>query len=182
MPSFHAEPLAAPGSSGPAPAIVAPGAALIPEPQLSVLPSGTASANTPVANAAADAGGVMPVTIILEDAPIPPGTSPAVIALVAEADQNGKIGNFNTAVLVMERALRIDPRNPFITYKLAQIRFKQNKIQLAEELAGKAALLAGGNLELKRKSMRLAAEAKKMQRYAPGIKDAKDKFGSSLGH
>jgi tetratricopeptide (TPR) repeat protein len=174
LPSFHAEPMIPAGPAGQATQVVpSPGAALIPEPQTSVLP--------PVGNTA-DAGGMMPVNITLEDVPIPPGTSPAVVALVNEADLSRKRGDLNTALQIMERALRIDPRNPIITYKLAQIRFKQNKIQQAEELASKAALLAGGNLELKRKSLMLINEARRMERLNPGLRDAKEKVGNLLGH
>jgi hypothetical protein len=175
-----------------APVVPAPGAALIPEPQTSLfapVPTQAAPAvpgsvvpavSTPV-NTEADAGGTMPVNIMLEDASFPSGTSPAVVALVGEADRSRRTGDLNTAVLIMERALRIDPRNPTITYKLAQIRFKQNKMQQAEELAGKASLLAGGNLELKRKSLMLIAEARRIQRNTPPVtKDSKDKLGAAL--
>ncbi|MDD4915767.1 MAG: tetratricopeptide repeat protein [Methylococcales bacterium] len=169
VPAFHAEPLTAP-------ALQAPGAALIPETQTPVAATaGPAATPAPAPAPAAETDGVMPVNILLEDASIPSGTSPAVVALVSEADNSRKRGDLETAVLVMERALRIDPRNPVITYKLAQIRFKQNKFKQAEELAGKASLLAGGNLELKRKSLMLIAEARKIQRNFPNLSEPKPK-------
>jgi len=142
--------------------------------------SGMISANTTPAGSAANAA-AMPVAIKLEDASIPAGTSPAVVALVSESDRNRNKGDLNSAVVDMERALRIDSRNPTITYKLAQLRFKQSKLQQAEELAGKAALLAGGNLDLKRKSWLLIAEARKVQHNYQGAKDAKAKAESFFG-
>ena len=77
--------------------------------------------------------------------------------------------------------LRIDSRNPVITYRLAQLRLKQSKPQLAEDLAGKAALLAGSDLDLKRKSWLLIAEARQNQQNYQGAKDAKLKAESFFG-
>lgn len=117
----------------------------------------------------------------VEEARIPTGTPPAVVALLTEAERNRASGNLDAAVVSTERALRIDSRNPTLTYKLAQLRIKQNKPQLAEELAGKAALLAGGDLDLKRKSWLLIAEARRMQQNYQGAKEAKAKSESFFG-
>ena len=117
----------------------------------------------------------------VEDVNLPAGSSPAVIALLTEADRNRASGDLSAAVVATERALRIDSRNPVLTYKLAQLRIKQNKPRLAEELAGKAALLAGNNLELKRKSWLLIAEARRMQQNYQGAQDAKSKAESFFG-
>ena len=117
----------------------------------------------------------------VEDARIPNGTSPAVVALLTEADRNRNAGDLGAAVVATERALRIDSRNPTLTYKLAQLRIKQNNPQLAEELAGKAALLAGSDLDLKRKSWLLIAEARRMQNNYQGAKEAKAKSESFFG-
>jgi hypothetical protein len=155
LPAFRAEPLMPPVDT-PAPATPIPGS--------------SAPAPAPV----------MP-SIVLEEAAVPSGTSPAVVALVSESDRNRGRGDLDSAVVEMERALRIDSRNPVLTYKLAQLRIKQNKPQLAEELAGKAALLAGGNLDLKRKSWLLIAEARQMQQNFQGAKEAKAKAESFFG-
>ncbi len=138
-------------------------------------PAVPANPTTPLANVPAPKYAV-------EDAAIPSGTPPAVLALVTEADRSRNSGDLDAAVVVMERALRIDARNPTLTYKLAQLRLKQNKPQLAEELAGKAALLAGSNLDLKRKSWMLIAEARNMQQNPQGAKEAKAKAESFFGH
>lgn len=155
LPTFRAEPLTPPVDAPPLPATAAPAAAAI-------------AVTTP--------------TYVVEDARLPSGTPPAVIALLSEADRNRSSGDLDAAVVVMERALRIDPRNPTLTYKLAQVRIKQNKPQLAEELAGKAALLAGGDLDLKRKSWLMIAEARQMQQNYQGAKEAKAKADSFFGH
>lgn len=117
----------------------------------------------------------------VEDVRMPAGTQPAVVALLTEAERNWAAGDLDAAVVVTERALRIDSRNPALTYKLAQLRIRQNKPQLAEELAGKAALLAGGNLDLKRKSWMLIAEARRMQHDYRGADEARIKADSFFG-
>lgn len=104
-----------------------------------------------------------------------------MVALISESDRNRNGGDLDAAVVVMERALRIDSRNPTLTYKLAQLRIRQNKPQQAEELAGKAALLAGSDLDLKRKSWLLIAEARQMQQNYQGAKEAKIKAESFFG-
>jgi hypothetical protein len=121
------------------------------------------------------------MSINVEDAAIPSGTSPAVVALINEADRSRSRGDLDGSVVVLERALRIDSRNPTLTYKLAQLRLKQSKPQLAEDLAGKAALLAGSDLDLKRKSWLLIAEARQNQQNFQGAKDAKAKAESFFG-
>jgi len=130
-----------------------------------------------VANIAPEA-----LSINVEDVTVPSGTSPAVTALITEADRSRDRGDLDGSVVVLERALRIDSRNPTLTYKLAQLRLKQSKPKLAEDLAGKAALLAGSDLDLKRKSWLLIAEARQNQQNFQGAKDAKAKAESFFGH
>ncbi|WP_347986790.1 tetratricopeptide repeat protein [Methylomonas sp. AM2-LC] len=123
-----------------------------------------------------------PTPVVLEDASMPAGSSPAIVALVTDADRIRNSGDLDGAVVGMERALRIDPRNPTLTYKLAQLRLKQSKPQLAEELAGKAALLSGSNLDLKRKSWLLIADARQRQHHYEAAKEALAKAESFFGH
>jgi len=110
----------------------------------------------------------------------PPAMVPAVVALMSESERNSQAGDLESAVAVLERALRIDPRNPTLTYKLAELRVKQSKPRLAEDLARKAALLAAGDIELKRKSWLLISEARRMQQNYHGAKEAKLKAESFI--
>ncbi|MBD9355690.1 tetratricopeptide repeat protein [Methylomonas albis] len=160
LPTFRAEPLMPPADIPPPAAPASPAA---------LAPAAVATTPAPVPK------------FVIEDARIPSGTPPAVVALISESDRSRNGGDLDAAVVVMERALRIDSRNPTLTYKLAQLRIKQNKPQLAEELAGKAALLAGGDLDLKRKSWLLIAEARQMQQNSQGAKEAKAKADSFFG-
>lgn len=170
--TFHAEPITpAPTFETATPANITPGSTAQPltatVPQQPSIPQQLVSpAHTPFA---------------IEEVAIPAGTQPAVLALISEADRNRANGDLDASVMVLERALRIDSRNPALTYKLAQLRIKQNKPQLAEELASKAALLAGNDMELKRKSWILIAEARQMQQNLAGAKEAKAKADSFIG-
>lgn len=101
--------------------------------------------------------------------------SPAVSALIAAANQSSKSGNLESAAATMERAIRIEPRNAELLYKLAVLRLKQSKPVLAEDLAKKAALLAGKDNTLKKNSWLLIAHAKEMQGDNAGAEEARHK-------
>ena len=123
---------------------------------------------------------VPPVPQNITPAPVPqPQTAvpsaPAILALIAEADQNVQTGNYESGAVKIERALRIDARNANLTYKLAEIRLKQEQPRLAEDLAKKAALLAETNHELKKRCWLLIAEAKRLQNDPDGAQQAEQK-------
>ncbi len=103
---------------------------------------------------------------------------PAILALVSEADRSSKAGDLESAVATIERALRIDSRNPALTYKLAKLRLKQSKPRLAEDLAKKAAILAVNDREIKKQSWLLISEARRRQKKYLGAKEAKQKADS----
>lgn len=163
------------------PIVAAPTTGTVAAPQTTDTQTAMLTPAVPAAPAPAAAAAAVPVAVTLEDANIPAGTSPAVVALLTDADRSVKRGDLNNAVVVTERALGIDARNPTITYKLAQLRLKQGKAPQAEELANKAALLAGGDLELKRKSWMLIAESRNVQHNIQGAREAKAKAESFFG-
>ena len=101
-----------------------------------------------------------------------PQTS-AVGSLVMAANENSQGGNQDSAVASIERAIRIEPRNATLYYKLAVLRLKQSKPRLAEDLARKAALLAANDNILKKHSWLLIANARELQKNVAGAKKAK---------
>ncbi|MGR9037638.1 MAG: tetratricopeptide repeat protein [Gammaproteobacteria bacterium] len=109
--------------------------------------------------------------------PIEPSSSlsPAVGALMLAANENSQKGNIDTAAASIDRALKIEPRNPALYYKLALIRLKQSKPLEAENLAKKSALLAAGDRQLKKHSWLLIAHAREMRRDFKGARDARAK-------
>lgn len=109
---------------------------------------------------------------------IAPGKSsnlPAVVALMSQADASSKQGDLETAVATVERALRIEPRNAVLVYKLAALRLEQNKPGLAIDLAKKSALLASNDKGLKKSCWLLIADARKLQGDNYGAAEAKQK-------
>jgi hypothetical protein len=109
--------------------------------------------------------------------PIEPAasSSPAIGSLIIAANQNSQIGNVESAVASIERAIRIEPRNPSLFYKLALLRLKQSKPRLAEDLAKKSALLAAGDNQLKKHSWLLIAHARELQKDFKGAREARAK-------
>ena len=101
--------------------------------------------------------------------------SPAVSALALAANQNIKSGNIESATTTIERAIRIEPRNATLYYKLAVLRLKQSKPRLAEDLAKKASLLASNDTQLKKHSWLLIARAREMQGDLKGGREARAK-------
>jgi tetratricopeptide (TPR) repeat protein len=104
-----------------------------------------------------------------------PPLSPAVGALVLAASQNTKAGNIESATTTIERAIRIEPRNATLYYKLALLRLRQSKPVMAEDLAKKAVLLASNDTQMKKHSWLLIARAREMQGDLNGGKEARSK-------
>ena len=103
--------------------------------------------------------------------------SPAVSALALAANENSQSGNIESATTTIERAIRIEPRNATLYYKLALLRLKQSKPRLAEDLAKKAALLASNDTQIKKHSWLLVARARELQGDFDGGKEARAKAG-----
>jgi len=101
--------------------------------------------------------------------------SPAVGALVSAANQNSKSGDLDSAAASIERAIRIEPRNATLFYKLALLRLKQSKPHLAEDLAKKSALLASTDNTLKKHCWLLISHARELQQDFAGAKEARAK-------
>ncbi|SJM90574.1 hypothetical protein [Crenothrix polyspora] len=101
--------------------------------------------------------------------------SAPVNALVLAAKQDTDRGNPEAAGVALERAIRIEPRNATLYYKLAVARLNQSQPRLAEDLAKKAALLASEDRELKKHSWLLIAKARELLSNPEGAKAARKK-------
>lgn len=99
-------------------------------------------------------------------------SSSVVVALLSDADMSYQQGNLDESVATIERALRIEPRNALLLYKLARIRLQQGQPVLAENLAKKSELLAEGNAQLKKKNWLLIAQARELQNNQKGASAA----------
>ncbi len=94
--------------------------------------------------------------------PITKALSPAVIALMDEAESLRQVGNLDSAVATIERAVRIQPRNAQLWHQLAVLRMQQDKPRLALDLAKKSNSLVGSDHQLMRENWLLISKAKRM--------------------
>ncbi|MCX7085862.1 MAG: hypothetical protein NTY69_10040 [Methylococcales bacterium] len=101
--------------------------------------------------------------------------SPAVSALASAATQNTQAGKLEAATTILERAIRIEPRNAALYYKLALLKLKNSKPREAEDLAKKAALLAANDALIKKHSWLLIAKCRDVQGNVEGAKEARSK-------
>jgi Tfp pilus assembly protein PilF len=95
--------------------------------------------------------------------PVPPAvttSSPAVVALLGQAENQANNGDLGAAAASLERAIRIEPRNPLLWYHLATVRLAQQEAGQAEQLAAKSNSLAAGNRVQQSRNWRLIARAR----------------------
>jgi predicted Zn-dependent protease len=101
-------------------------------------------------------GGIQPHPV-----PVPVTTSsPAVVALLGQAENQANSGDLEAAAASLERAIRIEPRNPLLWYHLATLRLAQQEAAQAEQLAVKSNSLAAGNRLQQSRNWRLIARAR----------------------
>jgi tetratricopeptide (TPR) repeat protein len=102
---------------------------------------------------------------------------PAVLALTNEAQAALENGDLDSAATSLERAIRIQPRNPVLWHELAEVRLKQQQPGLAEDLAKRSNSHAKGNSALIRANWTIIAEARRLKGDAEGAADAQRKAG-----
>jgi Flp pilus assembly protein TadD len=78
-----------------------------------------------------------------------PAGTPAS-TLLASVDQAIADGDLERAAAVSERALRISPRDAYLWYRLASIRYQQQRYGEAEGFARRALSFAGNDGDLSR--------------------------------
>jgi Tfp pilus assembly protein PilF len=94
-------------------------------------------------------------------------TRRATTSLLAKVDTQEKAQHWEQAAALLERALRIAPRDAYLWHRLASVRLKQGQYRLAESLAQKSNALARDNAELQQENTRLINEARSFTREAP---------------
>ena len=95
-------------------------------------------------------------------------SSPAVVALLGQAENQANNGDLGAAAASLERAIRIEPRNPLLWYHLATVRLAQQEAAQAEQLAVKSNSLAAGNRVQQSRNWRLIARARRALGDAAG--------------
>jgi tetratricopeptide (TPR) repeat protein len=105
-----------------------------------------------------------------------PGTAPtesaAVASLVHVARADAASGRLVHAAASLERALRIEPRNPRLWQELARVRLMQGDYAQAESIAARSNAWAGNDERLRAENWRLIAQAREARGDAEGARAA----------
>jgi len=114
---------------------------------------------------------VNPVPDVAEPPPAPaqplplPRTAPPVSsagqALLSQSRSLQAAGRYPEAAATIERALRIDPRQPVLWLELGTIRLKEGDFAQAESIGRKALSLATGDAGLTARAEQLIATARR---------------------
>jgi thioredoxin-like negative regulator of GroEL len=98
---------------------------------------------------------------------VAPPSGPAGF-LLDEAARLRRSGDLDGAALSVERAMRIQPGNPWLGLELADIRLEQGNPSQAEQLAQRALAQAGGDRQLQARCWTLTAAAREARGDAAG--------------
>jgi len=98
----------------------------------------------------------------------------AVVALLDEADRNSAAGRREQAIAGLERALRIEPKNPLPWHKLSRLRLEEKNWKQALALAKKSNVLAAGNKVLQAENWKIIARASAALGDATGAAKARE--------
>ena len=111
-----------------------------------------------------------------EPAPPPVSRSEnvAVAGLMESARADAAAGKLSTAAASIERALRIEPRNPRLWQELARVRLQQGQLVQAENVAKRSSSFAGSDNALRAENWRLIAQAREALGDADGARAARE--------
>jgi predicted Zn-dependent protease len=94
------------------------------------------------------------------------------VALLGHAERQANDGDLRAAAMTLERAIRIDPRNPVLWHHLASVRLAEGNADQAEGLAKKSNALAAGNYPLQARNWGLIAESRRARGDTAGAQSA----------
>lgn len=89
-----------------------------------------------------------------------PVTGPAA-ALFTDAQSALQSGRLAESEMLLERALRIEPRNPYYWHTMAQVKYRQGQYRETVQFCLKAGSLAGKESQLAARNKELLGQAKK---------------------
>lgn len=96
----------------------------------------------------------------------------AVAGLMESARSESAAGNLASAAASLERAIRIEPRNPRLWHELARVRLKQGQHAQAESVAARSNSWAGEDRALRSENWRLIAESRRARGDTEGARAA----------
>ena len=139
---------------------------------VSTPPSTQPSTTAPSTSAPSEvqAGGEA-VVVEPEPKPVMSGNR-AVVALLDRAEVDSRAGKREAAGASLERALRIEPRNPWLWLQLAQVRLAQGQYAQAITLAHKSNSFAGHQPRLQSENWQVIGQARVAQGDTAGAEQA----------
>src|SRR5213593_4506867 len=96
----------------------------------------------------------------------------AIAGLLDGARADAAAGRLANAAASLERALRIEPRNPRLWQELARVRLKQGDYAQAESVASRSNSFAANDNALRAENWRLIAQARDARADTEGARDA----------
>ena len=114
----------------------------------------------------------VPVPATPTEMPVKP-QSPAVLALLNDAQQKQQQGDLSSAQVTLQRAQRIAPRDPAVYYALAETHLQLKDYELAEQVALKGVSLVQGNRTQLHKFWSLIANIRTQAGNAQGAAEAR---------
>ena len=102
----------------------------------------------------------------------PRAASSAVAALLDSARTAEESRNYGRAASALERALKVEPRNPELWYRLATVRYRQGRHAEVEALARRSLSLAPGDARLVSRNWRVIAAARGGRGDEEGAREA----------
>ena len=104
----------------------------------------------------------------------PPSENVAVASLMDNARADVAANKLGSAAATLERALRIEPRNPRLWHELARVRLRQGQFAQAESVAARSNSWAGDDRGLRAENWRLIAQSREARGDREGAKAALD--------
>ena len=89
-----------------------------------------------------------------------PSENIAVAGLMDHARADMAANRLGSAAATIERALRIEPRNPRLWHELARVRLRQGEYAQAESTAARSNSWAGADAELRAANQRIIDDAR----------------------
>ena len=108
-------------------------------------------------------------------------TSAAVLELLGRARQASKSGQLHRAESLLERAIRIEPRNPVLWHYMAKVHLYRGRLDKAEGLAAKSNSLSGKNPALTADNWRIIAHARESRGDRKGALEAQQRAARVTG-
>jgi len=102
----------------------------------------------------------------------PASENPAVLGLLEQARAEAAENKLQSAVATIERAQRLEPRNPWLWQELARLHLAQGDHAQAESLAARSNTWAGSNPALRAANWRLIGAARSARGDAAGAQAA----------